>query len=698
MGTNGGGLGSSLALAQTASETQPLPRCSNIHDTSTACACLNGIEGCPAEDCNFERDVSSTDNVNIGSGHGRQRLGIQSTASAGAGEVQADLTYSLPSCTLAFCTPATPPTSTSTRPAVPSSSNISAHPGLAPNSASVISGTDNQKSSQQQPCESNRQESSPTENSASECALPCVMDMEMNLSNANVRAGAVNAQDFPKNQNQQQQQQQQYTASQHFAHFYLRDNPPVTASPRRDLLAPQDRWIRRDSSRSISIVASLATSLSDQSIHNHAAGVERETKNIAHLSKDDNIKKLVPYVAPDVHVDDAGLLRTSRHHQGLVATVLNPQDSQTAQPAHQSPVNHRQLTRSQSLPSTRSSFSSISNSLSGHYPLVDTYAIVPGTLSPAAGVSLALPLQFTECQNNSLSTISSTQVRGLPPFEPLTVRPRRNSLLTPTQLKRMSEDTVTNKSNLSSTRNHKANEPKAKAKIRLKSVAKVPPTNTEQPPPHRPSARNTPTLTFQPHYTEISTDRPSVSGRLVLHIPKIRGKAFEFVSLTLTLRLKESIAWTRQDLTKFEIQKESWSQVAWEKTIPLHFQDKQVEEGEETVVSTKNNPVLAATSPSPKISTELPADEWRWEWLMPVTRDEVWPESFEGSMGMVWYEMEAKCHFRWVTDGHNDPADFVYTTDLQTSTKDRSKKVRSRPLPGSVKFKKGMVYIVNDTV
>ncbi|KAF9331215.1 hypothetical protein BG006_005936 [Podila minutissima] len=252
----------------------------------------------------------------------------------------------------------------------------------------------------------------------------------------------------------------------------------------------------------------------------------------------------------------------------------------------------------------------------------------------------------------------------------------------------MSEDTVTNKSSLSSTHNHKANEPKAKAKIRLKRVAKVPPTNSEQPPSHRPSARNTPTLTFQPHYTEISTDRPSVSGRLILHIPKIRGKTFEFVSLTLTLRLKESIAWMRQDLTKFEIQKESWSQVAWEKTIPLHFQDKQVEEGEETVVSTKNNPVLAATSPSPKISTELPADEWRWEWLMPVTRDEVWPESFEGSMGMVWYEMEAKCHFRWVTNGHGDPADFVYTTDLQASTKDRSKKVRSRPLPGSAKFKK----------
>ena len=79
---------------------------------------------------------------------------------------------------------------------------------------------------------------------------------------------------------------------------------------------------------------------------------------------------------------------------------------------------------------------------------------------------------------------------------------------------------------------------------------------------------------------------------------------------------------------------------------------------------------------------------------MPVTRNEVWPESFEGSMGMVWYEMEAKCHFRWVTEGHDDVADFVYTADLPTSTKDRSKKARLQPLPGSAKFKKGMVALL----
>ncbi|KAF8950508.1 hypothetical protein BGZ52_002277 [Haplosporangium bisporale] len=252
----------------------------------------------------------------------------------------------------------------------------------------------------------------------------------------------------------------------------------------------------------------------------------------------------------------------------------------------------------------------------------------------------------------------------------------------------MSEDTMADSANSNNIRNYKPSEPKAKTKKRLHDAAKIPPTNAERPTQHRPSARNTPTLTFQPHHTEISTDRPSVSGRLLLHIPKIPGKVFEFVSLTLTLRLKESISWTRQDLTKFEIQKESWSQIAWEKSIRLHFQDKQVEEGEETVVKIKGNSELVSTSPSPKISTELPADEWRWEWLMPVTRNEVWPESFEGSMGMVWYEMEAKCYFRWVTEGHDDVTEFVYTTNLPTSTKDRSKNGRLQPLPASAKFKK----------
>ncbi|KAG0083525.1 hypothetical protein BGZ92_010688 [Podila epicladia] len=147
------------------------------------------------------------------------------------------------------------------------------------------------------------------------------MDMEMSLSNNIIRAEAVNTKEFSKYQNQQQQQQQQQcTVSQHFAHFCLRDNPPVTASPHRDLLAPQDRLIGRDSSRSMSTAASLASSLLDQSIHSHETAIEKETKDIARLSKDNSIKKLVPYIAPDVHTDDAGLLGTLSRHQGLVTT------------------------------------------------------------------------------------------------------------------------------------------------------------------------------------------------------------------------------------------------------------------------------------------------------------------------------------------------------------------------------------------
>ncbi|KAI9234696.1 MAG: hypothetical protein BYD32DRAFT_422971 [Podila humilis] len=350
---------------------------------------------------------------------------------------------------------------------------------------------------------------------------------------------------------------------------------------------------------------------------------------------------------------------------------------------------------SNSVPSGPSLNSASAFVIEGLSPVVDAHVNVPGTVLPPAIIPFAQPLQFVKPQNNNnSSTKPSTLVQGpqpplfAPPLEPQAARPRRQSLLTPTQLKRMSEDTMADNANSNNIRNYKPSEPKAKTKKRLHDAAKIPPTNAERPTQHRPSARNTPTLTFQPHHTEISTDRPSVSGRLLLHIPKIPGKVFEFVSLTLTLRLKESISWTRQDLTKFEIQKESWSQIAWEKSIRLHFQDKQVEEGEETVVKIKGNSELVSTSPSPKISTELPADEWRWEWLMPVTRNEVWPESFEGSMGMVWYEMEAKCHFRWVTEGHDDVTEFVYTTDLPTSTKDRSKKGRLQPLPASAKFKK----------
>ncbi|KAF9427571.1 hypothetical protein BGZ94_004630 [Podila epigama] len=226
---------------------------------------------------------------------------------------------------------------------------------------------------------------------------------------------------------------------------------------------------------------------------------------------------------------------------------------------------------------------------------------------------------------------------------------------------------------------------KGKAKAKATSA----PLSEHQPSVLRPSVRNMPTITFQPHHTEISTDRPSVSGRLLLHIPKVAGRTFEFVSLTLTLRLKESIAWTRQDLTSFEIQKESWSQTVWEKSIKLNFQDKQVEEGEDTVVKVRRNAGSKSSPPSPRGSIELPMDEWRWEWLMPVTRNEVWPESFEGSMGMVWYEIESKCHFRWLVESQNSPLDLIYTPipTNKSSSKGRLKKSRSQSLPGTARLK-----------
>ncbi|KAG0368267.1 hypothetical protein BC939DRAFT_503936 [Gamsiella multidivaricata] len=157
----------------------------------------------------------------------------------------------------------------------------------------------------------------------------------------------------------------------------------------------------------------------------------------------------------------------------------------------------------------------------------------------------------------------------------------------------------------------------------------------------KPSARNTPMLSFQPHHTEISTHRPSVSGRLFLHIPKLAGKQFHFVSLALHLRLKESIAWTRQDLVTFKIEKRDWSQTVWDKKMVLPYQDRQVEEGSEPYVAVVKEPSKG------KNRIEIAADEWRWEWLVPVTENEVRPESFEGSMGNVWYELEAKCLFRW---------------------------------------------------
>ncbi|KAG0243564.1 hypothetical protein BGX31_010488 [Mortierella sp. GBA43] len=185
-----------------------------------------------------------------------------------------------------------------------------------------------------------------------------------------------------------------------------------------------------------------------------------------------------------------------------------------------------------------------------------------------------------------------------------------------------------------------------------------------QPQQFKPSAKTMPNIVFLPHSTEISTIRPSVSGRLLLQIPRVPGFKFHFVSLALHLKLKESISWTRQDLVSFEIEKHHWGQTVWEKKLMLEFQDKQVEEAKEIGLGTggkteatvedhntlpHGNAVSSHLDTKPDVPLATPdlIDEWRWEWFMAVTKNEARPESFEGSMGCVWYELEAKCLFRW---------------------------------------------------
>jgi len=88
----------------------------------------------------------------------------------------------------------------------------------------------------------------------------------------------------------------------------------------------------------------------------------------------------------------------------------------------------------------------------------------------------------------------------------------------------------------------------------------------------------------------------------------------------------------------------------------LPFQDRQVEEaGDEIYIA-----VIKEPSKGNKGRLEIAADEWRWEFLVPVTEIDIRPESFEGSMGAVWYELEAKCLFRWDDvdkDGHVEPGE-----------------------------------------
>ncbi|KAG0020552.1 hypothetical protein BGZ81_009293 [Podila clonocystis] len=194
-------------------------------------------------------------------------------------------------------------------------------------------------------------------------------------------------------------------------------------------------------------------------------------------------------------------------------------------------------------------------------------------------------------------------------------------------------------------------------------------------------------LSFQPHHTDISTEHPSVSGRIFLHIPKLAGKKFHFVSLALHLRLKEAISWTRQDLDTFETEKQSWAQTVWDKKVQLPFQDCQVEEGDDSFAVVKE----------PKTGgrlVDVAADEWRWEWLVPVTEHEVRPESFEGSMGTVWYELEAKCLFRWDEIGTDGTVESAHPStkslDLAMNSKKSSRYGLGHVQTGSTMLLKGL--------
>lgn len=194
-------------------------------------------------------------------------------------------------------------------------------------------------------------------------------------------------------------------------------------------------------------------------------------------------------------------------------------------------------------------------------------------------------------------------------------------------------------------------------------------------------------LSIQPHHTDISTEHPSVSGRVFLHIPKLAGKKFHFVSLTLHLRLKEAISWTRQDLNTFESEKQSWAQTVWDKKVQLSFQDHQAEEGDDSFAVVKEPRTGGRL-------VDVAADEWRWEWLVPVTEHEVRPESFEGSMGTVWYEIEAKCLFRWDELGPDGTVESAHPStqslDLAMDSRKNSGYGLGRVQSGSTMLLKGL--------
>ncbi|KAG0207685.1 hypothetical protein BGX33_006690 [Mortierella sp. NVP41] len=337
-------------------------------------------------------------------------------------------------------------------------------------------------------------------------------------------------------------------------------------------------------------------------------------------------------------------------------------------------------------------------------------------------------------------------------------RPRRQSMLSPRQLQRLSRQkdglhprTKETAGSLWKTRlrylakDHHKKSNKSRGPSALENGSDIQHPDSTQPFGQKHSRSTSPlvpSISFQLHQTEISTSRPSVSGRLILHIPRRSGKKFHFVSLALHLRLKESIAWTRHDLFSFEVERHHWAQTVWDKKMMIPFQDRQVEEGDTeafgsriakglspaaaiAAAATSASPLRAKPTPSAltslsnnttvteiirpqparyplgsldvegaqssqfiehssgpsterpsakndqPINTTVAMDEWRWEWLLPVTRNEVRPESFEGSMGMVWYELEAKCLFRWDDvdkDGNVIPNDNIAMATHTSST------------------------------
>ncbi|KAF9114011.1 hypothetical protein BGX27_000339 [Mortierella sp. AM989] len=450
----------------------------------------------------------------------------------------------------------------------------------------------------------------------------------------------------------------------------------------------------------------------------------------------------------------------SQFQSRLIINGTEPSDQSISQ-------QQRQLSRSRSLPSSPcspKSLRSVSQQLGSRTPfsfargeteskktVIDDEQQNQEQAKMASALSshqpLPSPIQTTDALDEQSSAVPLASTIGPQIQTPASSeRPRRQSLLSPRQFEMMNQQngnppsleggTSGKKGGFGNFLKDHAKRSKNKNGMDAHAFSNSSESSQKQKKcrpqkKQRGSVNNTPTISFQPHSTEISTDRPSVSGRLVLHIPRLNGFKFHFVSLALHLRLKESISWTKQDLVSFDIERHHWAQIVWDKKMMLPFQDRQVEEGGEngfaTGVRKDLSPaaavaaaVSASASASPtlengprqsslesKVNTTAPLavpsgsaataamttsatgvvhqtssssmksgnhgnnsspasmDTWRWEWLLPVSKSEVRPESFEGTLGMVWYELEAKCLFRWDRIGKNGQV--IKSNELKSS-------------------------------